>query len=114
MNSHTIIFLIDMNTKYLYLSSCLNSEIQASCLNSFYHLYREADICMEKHLILREMLNMGLKIVLQKWLTLVDICVIMGHGSICSSDPQDCLMSPVQNDWVLGPGDCKPESGFRA
>lgn len=43
-------------------------------------------MCGTKHLILREMLNMDLKVILQRWLTGVGVCVIV--GDVCTADPQ--------------------------
>lgn len=45
-------------------------------------------MCGTKRLILREMLNMDLKVIFQRWLTVVGVCVIVGNANVCTADPQ--------------------------
>jgi len=48
-------------------------------------------MCGTKPLVLREMLNMDLNIILQRWLTVVGVCVVVGGANICTEEPQGWL-----------------------
>lgn len=82
VNNHMISF------KYTHAQNILirKSELVVSVLLI---IYVERQVCVwTKHLILRGMLNMGLKIILQRWLTVVGVCVIVSDANVCTADPQ--------------------------
>lgn len=60
------------------------------------------------------MLNIGLKIILHKCLTVVGVCVVVGDANFCTADLQIQKVVSVQSDWEPWPGDFRPEKGLKS
>lgn len=48
-------------------------------------------MCGIKYLILREMLNIGLKVILHVCLTVVGVRMVASDANVCAADPKRCI-----------------------